>query len=370
MTAPRDHVSALDGIRGIAVAAVVVHHLKVPGLDGLYIGVDVFFALSGFLITSSLLRDRDVTRLRSFWSRRAWRVGPGLAVLLAWYVAVSFGDPQRGLRLHFAQAAALQYINIDMADGPPPASTSPHLGHLWSLAAEVQFYALWPLVVVGLQLLFRRHVAPAVAVVAAALTAGSAIARVVMADGGASWGRLYFGPDVRATAIFAGCTVAALLAWRARRTPSPAPSGALGRAAALLVIPAIASLVWYGLAGTLTWRPGMTWGLTLVAGAAAVLVLHGSDPRPSPINRLMRLRPVVFVGTISYSLYLWHVPVIALVVARWPDIDLAAKATIVVAVSLPLAAVSYWLVERPLMSSRSRSALLATSRRRPRAPVA
>jgi peptidoglycan/LPS O-acetylase OafA/YrhL len=108
----------------------------------------------------------------------------------------------------------------------------------------------------------------------------------------------------------------------------------------------------------------MTWGVSLASVAAAVVVLHGTDPRPSPVNFVLGSRPLVFLGKISYSLYLWHLPVLAVVLARWPDIDTLTKAAIVIGVSVPLATVSYWFVERPLMSSRGRNALRAAATRR------
>ena len=349
---PGSHVRALDGVRGVGVGIVVVHHLKVHHLGGLYTGVDLFFALSGFLITSSLLRDG--IRLRSFWSRRAWRVGPAVAVLLAWYTAVSLGDPQRHLRLYFAKVASLQYINVDMANGPPPATTSPHLGHLWSLAAEVQFYVVWPLV---LLVLLRRHLTPArVAAVASALVVASAWYRWHLGTTGAPWGRLYFAPDVRGTALFVGAALAGLVHWRDERD-APGVLRSRDRVGAFLVYPAIAVFAWYGWTGRLDSRPGLTWGLTLVATAAGALVLHAAGHRPTPVNRLLASRPVSWLGDVSYSLYLWHVPVIAIVLARWPHIATAPKALIAVPMSLGLAAASYHLVERPLMSKRRRDAL-------------
>jgi peptidoglycan/LPS O-acetylase OafA/YrhL len=344
-------------VRGVGVAIVVVHHLKVQHLGGLYTGVDLFFALSGFLITGSLLRDG--VRLRSFWSRRAWRVGPAAAVLLGWYVTVSLWDPQRSLRMHFANAAALQYINIDMADGPPPGTTSPHLGHLWSLAAEIQFYVLWPLV---LLILFRRHLTPGrVFALATAIAVASAAYRWHLGVEGVAWGRLYFGPDARGTALFVGAAVAALVYWRDAGGARHALRS-LDRASAFLVLPAVGVFAWYGWTSRLDSRPGLTWGLTLIALAAGVIVLHASSKRPTPVNRFLGSRLVSWVGDISFSLYLWHVPVIAVVIARWPDIATTTKAIVVLPVSVALAAASYYAVERPMMSKRRRDALL---RRRP-----
>jgi peptidoglycan/LPS O-acetylase OafA/YrhL len=335
------------------VAIVVVHHLKVHHLGGLYTGVDLFFALSGFLITLSLLRDG--VHLRSFWNRRAWRVGPAVAVLLAWYTTVSLWDPQRHLRLHFATVAALQYIDIDMANGPPPATTSPHLGHLWSLAAEIQFCVLWPLL---LLLLFRRHLTPLrVLAMATLLAVASAWYRWHLGSTGAPWGRLYFGPDVRCTALFVGAALAGLVHWRDHGAGHDVLHG-LDRLAAFGVFPAIGVFAWFGWTSRLDARPGLTWGLTLIALAAGVIVLHASGHRRSPVNGFLASRPVSWVGDVSYSLYLWHVPVIAVIVARWPHIGTVTKILVVVPVSFALAATSYYFVERPLMSKRRRAALL------------
>ena len=148
------HLRALDGIRGIAVAIVVLHHLKVPWIHAGWLGVDLFFALSGFLITQSVLGTGDGSSLWAFWKRRAWRLGPAMAVLLGWYLAISRNAPDRSLRMSWLFASAGQYLDIHDASsrhGP----FSPHLGHLWSLSMEVQFYVVWPLL---LMLLLRRHV--------------------------------------------------------------------------------------------------------------------------------------------------------------------------------------------------------------------
>src|SRR5688572_1942311 len=127
------HLAALDGIRGLAIAIVVLHHLKLPWIHGGWFGVDLFFALSGFLITVSLLGTGDGTALGPFWRRRAWRIAPAMAVLLTWYAVISIGASDRGMRFTWLGASAGQFLDIHDA-GSRHGPFSPHLGHLWSLS--------------------------------------------------------------------------------------------------------------------------------------------------------------------------------------------------------------------------------------------
>src|SRR4051812_35402974 len=213
MSLPRlGHLRALDGIRGIAVAIVVLHHLKIPWIHAGWLGVDLFFALSGFLITQSVLGTGDGSSLRAFWKRRAWRLGPAMAVLLAWYGVVSWNAPDRGLRMSWLLASAGQYLDIhDAASRHGPFS--PHLGHLWSLSMEVQFYVVWPLL---LMLLLRRRVAHGWILAAPTLLfVGWPVDRRFPAVHHRRWNRLYLGPDTRSTALWAGCVVGLVHAWGA-----------------------------------------------------------------------------------------------------------------------------------------------------------
>jgi peptidoglycan/LPS O-acetylase OafA/YrhL len=353
------HVGALDGLRGLAVAIVVVHHLRVGGWGGLYVGVDVFFALSGFLITRSLLRVDGPTlvpALTDFWGRRLWRIVPALLLLLGVFVVASLGAGDRGLRLHFALSGLLQHLNVDMTIGPP---TSPHLGHLWSLAAEMQFYALWPLLLLPL---VRRGTSPGrLLALPTALVVATAVERYALERSGTSWGRLYFGPDVRSTALFVGCAAALLVHWRDQG--GPAMLGSAPRAAAALALPAVGFIAWYGRTATLLSRPHLGWGITVVCVAAGVLVLHAHDGRRSPVNQVLTLRPVVWLGRVSYGVYLWHVLLIAFALARWPHIGTVQKALVVVPGTLAIAAASWRWLERPLLdlAARRRRAARATA---------
>jgi len=361
MALPRlGHVAALDGIRGIAVAIVVLHHLRVPGVHGGWLGVDLFFALSGFLITESVLGMGEGTRLSAFWRRRAWRLGPALAVVLGWYLLVSVGAPDRGMRLRWLAASAGQVLNVhDAASRHGPFS--PHLGHLWSLSAEVQFYVVWPVLL--LALLRRRVPRPVILAVPVALFAASTLERTVLALAHIQWNRLYLGPDTRSSALWAGCIVGLLHSWGAfDRSPVLRPW------ARRLAVPAFVAL------GVLVLLPSMSfsqsrapylWGLTVIGVAAGVLVAAGAAEGGGPLRGVLEARPLEWLGRISYSVYLWHVPLIALLMHARPGISTPAKVALLVPAILLAGWLSYVVVERPLLSAAGRARVAGFLNRSP-----
>jgi peptidoglycan/LPS O-acetylase OafA/YrhL len=361
------HVAALDGIRGLAVGIVVLHHLKVPGIHGGWLGVDLFFALSGFLITQSVLGMRKGMGLGSFWKRRAWRLGPAMAVLLGWYVVwwLRFDiEGQDGhMRLTWLASSVGQVLNLHDAvsrSGP----FSDYLGHLWSLSAEVQFYAVWPL----LLLFLVRSKAPRLVVllVPVGLFVASTVERTVMAAHHVQWNRLYLGPDTRSSALWAGCIVGLLHAWGAfDRSPVLRP------AAKALVVPAFVALAVLVALPSMNFSLDQTpyrWGLTLIGLSAGVLVAAGASARGGVLRPLLEARPLEWLGRISYSVYLWHVPLIAELRRTHPGLGTPAEVAIIVPAALLAGWLSYVVVERPLLSAAGR-ARLAGRLRRVLAPV-
>jgi peptidoglycan/LPS O-acetylase OafA/YrhL len=355
MSLPRlGHVAALDGIRGIAVGIVVLHHLKVPGIHAGWLGVDLFFALSGFLITQSLLGVGSGTGIGAFWKRRAWRLGPAMAVLLAvyavWWRTLDDATATDDLRWRWLGASAGQFLNVHdgwSSSGP----FSDYLGHLWSLSAEVQFYVAWPIVLTALVLVRAPKVV--VALVPAALLVASSWERAVMEADGVQWNRLYLGPDTRSTALWVGCLVGLLHFWgvfdRAR---------ALRVAAAVLAVPAAVGLGWLVAQPSMNFsveRMAYEWGLTFAAVCALVLVAAAASSRGGLLRPILEASPLEWLGRISYSVYLWHVPIIAEVVRAEPDISTTAKVAIVVPAALLAGWLSYVVVERPLLSAAGRA---------------
>jgi peptidoglycan/LPS O-acetylase OafA/YrhL len=340
----------------VAVTLVVLTHAQVPRLAGGYVGVDVFFVISGFLITSLLLREHAATgrvALGRFYARRALRLLPAACLVTAVTLA---GAWLFGSKIRFTEYAGdavsgvLYTMNLRLAaagsdylaEGEPPSP----LRHLWSLAVEEQFYLLWPVLLLLLLAVARgrrRRVAAALA----ALCLASFWLSVTVPPGAPSWG--YYGPHTRAWELGAGALLA-LAGHRAARLPAPvaAFAGWLGLGGVLLAAVAFD-------AGTPF--PGHH-ALLPVLGTVLVLAAGGRGP-----GRLLAVRPAVWVGGLSYGWYLWHWPLLVIVPPA------LGRTTPGPGLLLPLAGVALlcaWaatrLVEDPL---RFRPGL----RRRPRAAL-
>ena len=307
------YVPALDGVRGVAIALVLAtHYWGLPG--GGPLGVGLFFVLSGFLITTLLLEELDTGRfnLKSFYVRRCRRLLPALALLLVVYVAVR-GAP--GLRI--AALAGLYAGNIVEAVWPAGPVTGSALAHLWSLAQEEQFYLVWPLL---LAFLARgRRLLTVLCVLTLALIAyRAAIASSVTLNASRT-----YAPDFHSDWLLAGAVLAVLR----RRGMQWNEAAALGAFVTIFV----GSLLnpW-----TQAW---FVWQAPIFMAACALLV--GAAHSPTQMAGLLSVKPLVLLGKISYSLYLWHVPVYAVFGYRHPLLALP--------IALAAASLSYRFVEQP-----------------------
>ena len=362
---------ALDGLRAVAVVAVLLWHAEVGVVRGGFFGVESFFVVSGYLITALLWTERRATgrtSLLGFWTRRARRLLPALyLLLLVVMVALVVGWRDLVARARGDAAAAAVYVSnwyqllSNQSYFAESGRPSP-FKHLWSLAVEEQFYLVWPLLLLGLILLWRGHrvrIAFSVAAMAVASGLATAITFVLRHDPGASIpydpSRLYYGLDTRAGGLLLGCALA--LVWRPwERSEAdgedevPASTG--------LALPGWCGVT-LGLTGLVIlllcfWRLSddlplvYLGGLQLVAVATA-LVIVGTTGKASLLTRVLGARPLVVVGRRSYSLYLWHWPVY--VVTR-PGLDLpwTSGPTLVLrlVLSTALAELSYRFVEVPV----------------------
>jgi peptidoglycan/LPS O-acetylase OafA/YrhL len=373
------HYAGLDGLRGLAVAAVLLYHGGVSWSGGGFLGVEMFFVLSGFLITSLLVAEWGRSGgivLRAFWARRARRLLPALFALVAaigvYYALAGPTKAVPGLQgdgistlLYFSNwhqvAAGTNYF---AASGP----VSP-LQHTWSLAIEEQFYVLWPLLVLAVLGVARRRGASerrAMQVLLGVSLGGALIASVEMAAlfaSGRGLDRVYYGTDTRATGLLLGAALAIALAIRKKPNPAhPTVHPATGTprltpawvrhalaAAALLAVPLLAvGIVLADGDDAWVYPFGMlaTDGLMVILIAAVVL-------RPqAAAARLMALAPFRGLGTISYGLYLWHFPLFLWLDESSTGQRGAALLVLRLAVTLAVSVICYVIVEQPIRQRR------------------
>jgi peptidoglycan/LPS O-acetylase OafA/YrhL len=347
----------LDGLRAIAVLAVFVYHFNNGGgwLPGGFLGVDVFFVISGYLITSLLLSEfRRTGRvdLVAFWLRRARRLLPAVGVLIAVVMVVApFFDLGQISRLRTDALASMGYVtNWALILGHQSyfeEFARPSLfRHLWSLAVEEQFYLLWPLVFAACMTRFgnRRLL---VGVIAGAIA--SSLLMAILFDP-ANPNRVFYGTDTRATPLLAGVVLA--FVWHPERlgakTGSLAPNalnaiGAFGLAMVLLTFLTVHD---YDLA--------LYHGGFLLLSVWTVLLIGALAHPAAQLGRVVGSPPMRWLGVRSYSFYLWHWPVVEL---TRPGIDVSLHGPVLFALQLAatvgLADLSYRYVEQPFRRSRS-----------------
>jgi peptidoglycan/LPS O-acetylase OafA/YrhL len=383
---------ALDGVRALAVAAVLLFHAGVAWLPGGFLGVDAFFVLSGYLITSLLLSERarrGRIRLGAFWLRRARRLLPALLVVLV-VVGFAFRDVlppvELGL-LRFDALAALGYVaNWRMvyrgADYFAQTAAPSPLQHTWSLGIEEQFYLLWPLIVVAvpaLLLLSRRLVRHTntvlLALCVSGVVASEAVAALLYRPDNVD--RAYFGTDARAQALLVGCALAILLASPHSEAGSEASTASertglpdwAGDAVAVAGVGGIVVVgwLWTHAHGTDGWL--YRGGLTVGAVAVAAVIAHAVQRPDAAVARVLAIAPLVWLGRISYGVYLWHWPLFALLTADRTGWHGPALLALRLAATLAVAAVSFVLIEEPIRRGRWPLGWQPTVRWRPEWPV-
>lgn len=373
-------IYGLDSLRAVAVLAVVVYHFLPALLPGGFIGVDVFFVLSGFLITTLLVRERVQTgrvSLLHFWTRRVRRIIPAMVAVVVVCTAaagVIGGDVLVGIKLQVLGALTFASNWFAIAQGTSySADLTPQLfANFWSLAVEEQFYLFWPLVLLAV-FSVRRSRATGL-VVTGLFAVGSAVWMAVAVDPSGDPSRVYFGTDTHLFGLMAGAFFAL---WFAPRTPRDTPvvpdadlfagesllpvqsrfarwfppsrrrwsRHALGLGSALGLVVLTLTL---SIDDTFTYRGGLVLASLFSLGLIAFLI------RSQPLARRVEVSPLRWVGVRSYGIYLWHWPVVVIVAglmgaenpgrsSSWP---VALVATAVTALA---AWVSYKYLERPVM---------------------
>lgn len=345
------YMAGLDGLRAVAVFAVIAYHLGVSWLPGGLLGVGVFFTLSGYLITDILTAQRERyghIPFKDFWSRRARRLLPALwTMLIVVLLFALITRPHELAAWRGDVVAALLYVSnwwyifhhvsYFQKFGPPSPFT-----HLWSLAVEEQFYLVWPLVLaLGLKVFRRRWLV----VATLALAVLSAVAMALIYVPGSDPSRVYYGTDTRAFALLFGAALA--LVWPSRKLSaniSRAGTLTLDIAGAVGLAGVLAMMLFTNEYQTFLYRGGM-----VLLSLSTVLLIAALAHPASRIGRAMGLGPLRWLGERSYAIYLWHYPVIVLTT---PSVDTTGinwvRAGAQVGASVALAALSWRFIEDPI----------------------
>lgn len=339
------YLPALDGLRGVAILAVMVFHTDSPYFPGGFVGVDIFFVLSGFLITSLLIHEYDTTggiHLGHFYLRRLLRLGPAMVAMLLVFCLVSLallGHAAAQRNLIDAMIAFFYLGNWARALLIHPADV---LAHTWSLGIEEQFYLAWPVL---LFLLLRTGLPRRrVAAVAFAIAVLCWVTRVCYTQTSTPFERIYNGLDTHADGLMVGCTLGTVLAsgmlderarqWARRGLRFGAPLMLGGLLAFAFIATWQSRWIYY-------------WGMFAVALAAGLLILDILvDPRGRLAKQLTR-RSLVWTGSISYGLYLWHYPIFRSLQAM--DLHAIAVIALGAPATFAVAALSYYFLERPIL---------------------
>lgn len=344
-------IAGLDGVRAFAVIIVIGAHAHVPFLHGGGVGVDIFFGLSGFLITYLLLGEQHQFNridLWRFWLRRALRLLPALLAMVALVdlAALSASVLTSSDALESTLAATpgvLLYFGNWMIVG----TSSPVLGWfgpMWSLAVEEQFYLIWPIVVI--LALRTRHGVRLLALVAALLVVGATVGRFFSFDGTNMYRT--FGTDFRVDMLAIGALLAMVL-FAGHHMLVRRISRVTAVPAVLVLTAAIVVMPDFNSSEGADFQKWYYWvGLPLVGLATASIIGYLFTHQHSSVVKMLEWRPIAYSGSISYGLYLWHYPVLMAIATVYREINPLLWFAIGLALTYLFAALSFRLLERPL----------------------
>ncbi|MDM5315103.1 acyltransferase family protein [Fictibacillus sp. b24] len=346
------YITGLDGLRAIAVLAVIAYHLNFEWAAGGLLGVTVFFVLSGYLITDLLAAEFVTTNtinFKNFWIRRARRLLPAMFTMLLVVVTyVTLFEPTMLQKLEKDTVAAILYVSNwwyifqDLSYfesfGPPSLLT-----HFWSLAVEEQFYILWPLIIIVMLKLKVREGSLFSLILVGALV--SAAAMTLLYEPGADPSRVYYGTDTRVFSLLLGASLAVI--WPSRKLSSNLPPEIRWK----LDFVGLSALtfVFYMFWSTSQYEDFLYQGGMVAISVASLLVVAVMVHPSSRLNTWLSFKPLRWIGVRSYGIYLWHFPVIVLTSPQWgADAPSFVRTSLQIVLILVLASLSWTFIENPI----------------------
>jgi peptidoglycan/LPS O-acetylase OafA/YrhL len=346
------YITGLDGLRAIAVLAVIAYHLNFDWAAGGLLGVTVFFVLSGYLITDILIAEfvtSDRINFKNFWIRRARRLLPAIfSMLLVVITWVTIFDQSMLDQLEEDTVAAILYVSNwwyifqDLSYfesfGPPSLLT-----HFWSLAVEEQFYILWPLLIILVLRLKVKEGSLFSIILLGAIT--SAAAMTMLYESGTDPSRVYYGTDTRVFSLLLGASLAVV--WPSRKLSTSLPSEIRWKLdfVGLFALAFIFYMFW----GTDQYQDFLYQGGMVAMSVASMLVVAVIVHPSSKMNTVLSFKPLRWIGIRSYGIYLWHFPVIVLTSPQWgADAPSLARTSLQLFLILTFASLSWTFIENPI----------------------
>ena len=358
--------AGIDGIRAIAVLAVIAYHSGMSRFSGGFLGVEIFFVISGYLITALLLVEYTTNNridIKRFWNRRARRLFPALIAYIGGATALAYLTARDVVPTKSEIFAALGYVynwfsifqDVSYTEG---FERKNFFHHLWSLAVEEQFYLFWPLILWGLLTLVGKRITFAFVI---AGIIGSTILRWILYEPFTDPLRVYYGTDTRASALLIGAALAFLWRpWESDREAIKTPKVFTKVSVLVVGCVCLGGLIWANMHYTLFYPriDDLFRGGMLITSVLTALVIAVSVTPKSMLGKALGIQPMRWIGKRSYGLYLWHWPVFQLTRPRVDvEIDGWELFLIRMAITLILVEVSYQIIERPIRERRFRKSL-------------
>ncbi len=356
----------IDGLRAIAVLAVIAYHSGVTRFSGGFLGVEIFFVISGYLITALLLGEYEVNQridIKRFWDRRARRLFPALIAYIGGSTALAYMTARDVIPTKGEVLTALGYVynwfsifqGVSYTDG---FERKNFFHHLWSLAVEEQFYLFWPLILWGLLSFIGKRLTFALVI---AGIIGSSVLRWALYEPFSDPLRVYYGTDTRASALLIGAAVAFLWRpWKSEKALIATPNTFTKSSVFIIGTASLVGLIWANMHYTLFYPniDSLFRGGMLITSVLTALVIAVSVTPHSLLGKIMGIRAMRWIGKRSYGLYLWHWPVFQLTRPRVDvDIDGWELFLIRIIVTLIVVEISYQFIERPIRERRFRKSL-------------